>query len=113
MLASRNVHKLRELRALLAPHEVARLRDGLELPPETVVHPGHREPTTIAAERDTNPFVAICNGFEKDGDEQVTVWGRDATLKLWAPDYDGGNKAWVRWADGRDDIVPGSRVERG
>jgi hydroxyacylglutathione hydrolase len=31
---------------------------------------------------------------------------------LWAPDYDGGHKAWVRWSDGRDDIVPGSRVER-
>jgi hypothetical protein len=32
---------------------------------------------------------------------------------LWAPDYDGGNKAWVRWPDGSDDIVPGSRVQRG
>ena len=32
----------------------------------------------------------------------------EATLVLWAPDYDGGHKAWVRWADGRDDIVPGS-----
>ena len=27
-------------------------------------------------------------------------------------DYDGGTKAWVRWPDGSDDIVPGSRVER-
>jgi hypothetical protein len=31
---------------------------------------------------------------------------------LWGDDYDGGYKAWVRWDDGRDDIVPGSRVER-
>ena len=31
---------------------------------------------------------------------------------LWGDDYDGGYKAWVRWPDGRDDIVPGSRVER-
>ena len=26
-------------------------------------------------------------------------------------DYDGGHKAWVRWPDGSDDIVPGSQVE--
>ncbi|MCW3020104.1 MAG: hypothetical protein JWN10_2412, partial [Solirubrobacterales bacterium] len=25
---------------------------------------------------------------------------------------DGGTKAWVRWEDGSDDIVPGSRLER-
>jgi hydroxyacylglutathione hydrolase len=86
----------------------------LELPPETVVHPGHREPTTVAAEREGNPFVAIWNGSAEEGDEQVTVWGRDATLKLWAPDYDGGNKAWVLFADtGEDAIVGGSQVERG
>jgi hypothetical protein len=30
-----------------------------------------------------------------------------------APDYDGGTKAWVRWSDGRDDIVPGSQVQPG
>ena len=33
-------------------------------------------------------------------------------LVLWGDDYDGGHKAWVRWPDGRDDIVPGSQVER-
>src|SRR5215217_7641453 len=32
------------------------------------------------------------------------------TLVLLGDDYDGGHKAWVRWPDGRDDIVPGSRV---
>jgi len=46
-------------------------------------------------------------------DEPCRVEGQEATLILWAPDYDGGNKAWVRWPDGSDDIVPGSRVERG
>ena len=35
------------------------------------------------------------------------------TLVLLGDDYDGGHKAWVRWPDGRDDIVPGSRVETG
>jgi hypothetical protein len=37
--------------------------------------------------------------------------GEEATLVLLAPDYDGGKKAWVRWPDGSDDIVPGSQVQ--
>jgi glyoxylase-like metal-dependent hydrolase (beta-lactamase superfamily II) len=86
----------------------------LELPPETVVHPGHKEATTIAAEREENPFVRIWRGLDATGEEQVTVWGRTATLKLWAPDYDGGNKAWIVFADsGEEAIVGGSQVERG
>ncbi|HEX4465477.1 MAG TPA: MBL fold metallo-hydrolase [Solirubrobacterales bacterium] len=86
----------------------------MELHPETVVHPGHREPTTIGAEREGNPFVRIWRGEEETGEEQVTVWGRPATMKLWAPDYDGGNKAWVVFADdGTEAIVGGSQVERG
>jgi hydroxyacylglutathione hydrolase len=85
----------------------------MELPPETVVHPGHREPTTIGAERESNPFVRIWGGEEETGAEDVTVWGRPATLKLWAPDYDGGNKAWIVFADdGTEAIVGGSQVER-
>jgi hydroxyacylglutathione hydrolase len=85
----------------------------MELPPETVVHPGHREPTTIGAEREGNPFVRIWRGKAGTGEEQVTVWGRPATLKLWAPDYDGGNKAWVVFGDdGTEAIVGGSQVER-
>jgi glyoxylase-like metal-dependent hydrolase (beta-lactamase superfamily II) len=86
----------------------------LELAPETTVHPGHREPTTIGAEWDANPFVQIWRGEEETGEEQVTVWGRPATMKLWAPDYDGGNKAWIVFADdGTEAIVGGSQVERG
>jgi glyoxylase-like metal-dependent hydrolase (beta-lactamase superfamily II) len=86
----------------------------MELPPETVVHPGHREPTTIGTERESNPFVRIWRGEEETGEEDVTVWGRPATLKLWAPDYDGGNKAWIVFADeGTEAIVGGSQVERG
>ncbi len=38
--------------------------------------------------------------------------GRDATLVVWSPDYDGKGKAWVRFDDGTDAIVGGSRVER-
>jgi hydroxyacylglutathione hydrolase len=60
----------------------------MELHPETKVHPGHKE-------------------------DQVTVWDRPATLKLWAPDYDGGNKAWIVFGDsGEEAIVGGSQVQR-
>jgi hydroxyacylglutathione hydrolase len=85
----------------------------MELPPETRVHPGHREPTTIGEERESNPFVQIWRGLEETGEEQVTVWDRPAALKLWAPDYDGGNKAWIVFADdGLEAIVGGSQVAR-
>jgi glyoxylase-like metal-dependent hydrolase (beta-lactamase superfamily II) len=85
----------------------------MKLPPETVVHPGHTDPTTIGEEWEGNPFVRLWRGLDSEGDEQVTVWERDATLVLWGPDYDGGHKAWIRWADtGEDDIVPGSQVQR-
>ena len=85
----------------------------MELPPETRVHPGHREPTTIGDEWESNPFVRIWRGLEQTGDEQVTVWDRPATLKLWAPDYDGGNKAWIVFGDdGTEAIVGGSQVVR-
>jgi hydroxyacylglutathione hydrolase len=42
----------------------------------------------------------------------VRVGGEEGTLIVWSPDYDGGGKAWVRFGDGRDAIVGGSRVER-
>ncbi|MEX2448122.1 MAG: MBL fold metallo-hydrolase, partial [Solirubrobacterales bacterium] len=80
----------------------------MELPPQTRVHPGHREPTTIEAEWEANPFVRVWRGEQETGEESVTVWDRPATLKLWAPDYDGGNKAWIRFEDdGLEAIVGG------
>jgi hydroxyacylglutathione hydrolase len=84
----------------------------LALPPETVIRPGHTDPSTVADELESNPFVRIWRGLDGEGDEQVTALGDPATLVLWGPDYDGGHKAWVRWADGSDDIVGGSRVDR-
>ncbi len=86
----------------------------MELPAETRVHPGHREPTTIGDELAENPFVRVWRGIDSTGEEQVTVWNRPATLKLWAPDYDGGNKAWIVFGDsGEETIVGGSQVVRG
>ena len=86
----------------------------MALPTETRLHPGHREHTSVAEEWESNPFVRIWRGLDPEGDEPCRV-GEDeqeATLVLWAPDYDGTNKAWVRFADGEDAIVGGSQVKR-
>ena len=84
----------------------------LALPEDTRVHPGHTLPTTVAEERESNPFFRIWTGRDPEGSEPCKVRGDDATLILWAPDYDGTNKAWVRFPDGEDAIVGGSQVER-
>jgi hydroxyacylglutathione hydrolase len=84
----------------------------LALPEDTRVHPGHTLPTTVAEERESNPFFRIWSGRDPEGAEPCKVRGEDATLILWAPDYDGTNKAWVRFPDGEDAIVGGSQVER-
>jgi glyoxylase-like metal-dependent hydrolase (beta-lactamase superfamily II) len=85
----------------------------IPLPPEMRVLPGHTEETTIGREAEENPFVRVWSGAEPEGVERVTVGGDPATLLVWSPDYDGKGKAWVRFDDGRDLIVGGSRVQRG
>jgi glyoxylase-like metal-dependent hydrolase (beta-lactamase superfamily II) len=85
----------------------------LALPDETRVLPGHSEETTIGRERKANPFVRVWSGAEPEGTEPVRVGGRAATLLVWSPDYDGNGKARVRFDDGTEAIVGGSRVERG
>ena len=82
----------------------------LKLPPETRIHPGHTDPTTVADELEHNRFVRIWRGLDPEGTEPCTAMGEPATLILLGDDYDGGHKAWVRWRDGSDDIVPGSQV---
>jgi hydroxyacylglutathione hydrolase len=84
----------------------------MQLPPETRVLPGHTDETTIGREWEENPFVRVWRGVEPEGTERVRVAGEDATLIVWSPDYDGGGKAWVRFDDGRDAIIGGSRVQR-
>ena len=84
----------------------------LELPPETTIRPGHTDPTTVAEERESNAFVRVWRGLDPEGSEQCTAMGEPATLVLLGDDYDGGHKAWVRWPDGADDIVPGSQIQR-
>src|SRR5712691_966506 len=84
----------------------------MELPPETRVLPGHTEETTIGREWEENPFVRFWRGEAPGVDEPCRVGGREATLLVWSPDYDGRGKALVRFEDGDEAIVGGSRVER-
>ena len=94
----------------------ADLRDSImgtlmELPPDTVIRPGHTDPTTVAEEWESNAFIRVWRGLDEEGSEPCTALGEPATLILLGDDYDGGHKAWVRWSDGADDIVPGSQVK--
>jgi glyoxylase-like metal-dependent hydrolase (beta-lactamase superfamily II) len=84
----------------------------MKLPHEVRVLPGHTDETTIGREWEENPFVRVWSGAEPEGTERVRAGGEDATLIVWSPDYDGKGKAWVRFDDGRDAIMGGSRVER-
>jgi hydroxyacylglutathione hydrolase len=84
----------------------------MTLPPEVRVLPGHTEETTIGREWEENPFVTYWRGESESIEEAVRVGGEEATLVVWSPDYDGKGKAMVRFADGREAIVGGSRVER-
>ena len=84
----------------------------MEMPFDRRVLPGHAEITSIGREREQNPFVRVWRGADPEGAERVRARGREATLIVWSPDYDGKGKAWVRYDDGEDAIVGGSSVER-
>jgi glyoxylase-like metal-dependent hydrolase (beta-lactamase superfamily II) len=84
----------------------------MTLPPETRVLPGHTDETTIGREWEENPFVRVWRGVEPEGDEPCRVNGVEAVIVVWSPDYDGKGKALVRFTDGREAIVGGSRVDR-
>ncbi len=85
----------------------------MKLPPETRVLPGHTDETTIGREWEENPFVRVWRGADPEGDEPCRFDGEEAVLVVWSPDYDGKGKALLRFTDGREAIVGGSRVERG
>jgi len=83
----------------------------MRLPPETIVHPGHTDPTTIGEEWENNPFIRAWRKLDPVNESPCTAFGRPAALLLRARDYDGGTKCWVRFDEGgRLDIVPGSQV---
>jgi glyoxylase-like metal-dependent hydrolase (beta-lactamase superfamily II) len=92
------------------------LRDSImgtlmELPPDTTIYPGHTDATSVAREWEENAFIRVWRGLDQEGSDPCIALGEPATLILLGDDYDGGKKAWVRWPDGKDDIVAGSRVE--
>ena len=98
--------------AIFESHRHSIMERLMTLPPETQIHPGHCEPSTIAAELAGNPFVRVWSGLDEPSDTPCKVRGEDATLLLWGPDYDGTHKAWVRFASGEEAVVGGSQVER-
>ena len=83
----------------------------MAMPHDRRVLPGHTDETTIGREWEHNPFVRVWRGEEPEGTDRVRVAGRDATLIVWSPDYDGKGKALVRLADGSEAIVGASRIE--
>ena len=83
----------------------------MELDRDTEIYPGHADSTTVGREWEHNPFIRIWRGLDREGSQSCIALGDPATLILLGPDYDGGHKAWVRWADGSDDIIGGSQVE--
>jgi glyoxylase-like metal-dependent hydrolase (beta-lactamase superfamily II) len=89
----------------------------MKLPHEMRIHPGHRQPSTIGSEWEQNPFIRLWRGLDEPTEQPCTVGPDDddrrpATLLLWAPDYDGGNKALVRFEDGTETITGGSQVRK-
>lgn len=83
----------------------------MRLPKQTIVHPGHTGPTTIAEEWEQNPFIRVWRGLDQPAERRCTAFGLPAALLLRAEDYDGGTKCWVRFDEGNQlDIVPGSQV---
>ena len=82
----------------------------LSLPDDVQVAPGHSEPTTIGRERSTNPFLRVLTGADAEGDGAGVYDGETVRVIVEARDYDGGTKAWIRLADGRDLTIPGSRL---
>ena len=83
----------------------------LVLPDEVVVAPGHSAPSRIGDERDGNPFLRILRGVDPEGEGRGHFDGRPVRVIVEARDYDGGTKAWVRFPDGRDAVIPGSRLK--
>ena len=84
----------------------------MRLAPETRVLPGHTDETTIGREWEENPFVRYWRGLDPSVEEPCEVGGQKATIVVDSPDYDGKGKLLVRFADGREAIVGGSRVAR-
>ena len=63
------------------------LRDSImgtlmELPPDTVIYPGHSDETSVAREWDANAFIRVWRGLDPEGSQPCTALGQPATLVL-------------------------------
>ena len=83
----------------------------MNLPRHLRVLPGHTDETTIGREWDANPFIRFWRGLEPEDGRRCRVFGDEATIVVWSPDYDGKGKALVRFASGDEAIVGASRIE--
>ena len=64
----------------------------MKLPPETQLHPGHTDPTTVGDEWEQNAFIRVWRGLDEEGCDHCTVWEREATLVLWGPTTTAGTR---------------------
>ena len=64
----------------------------MELPHETIVRPGHTDPTTIGDEWENNEFVRLWRGLDEEGSE----WSGSRTRRR-------------RWCCGRPTTTVGTR----
>jgi hydroxyacylglutathione hydrolase len=84
----------------------------MKLPSDTRVLPGHTDETTIGREWEENAFVRYWRGLDPPVEEPCEVAGEEATIIVASPDYDGKGKLLVRFGEGREAIVGGSRIVR-
>ena len=84
----------------------------LALPPATRIHPATPTRRPSPTSSSTTGSCGSGGASTPRARSRARALGEPATLILLGDDYDGGHKAWVRWPDGADDIVPGSQVEQ-
>ncbi len=82
----------------------------MELPPETVIEPGHADPTTVAQEWESNPFIRVWRGLDVEGiGAAARRWGSPRRWCCCAGTTTGATRRGCAGRDGSDDIVPGSQ----
>ena len=84
----------------------------MELPADTVIHPGHADASTVGREWEHNRSSGSGAAWIRRAPSRAPRSASRRRSCCSCDDYDGGTKAWVRWPSGIDDIVPGSQVQR-
>ena len=98
----------------------------MKLPPETRIHPGHKQPSTIGDEWESNPFVRIWRGLDEEGTDRCSVgpptpssgarrpWssGRPTTTAATRPGCDSPTAARTRSSGARRSSAARCRASR-